>query len=484
MSFTNKRYKGPTLSFSDVFLPPVTGSSVLPTDVDLSTRLTLKTKVNLPIWTAAMDTVTTSKMAIAIARLGGIGVIHRNLSIEEQAEEVSLVKRSQSGMIEKPVTVSPEMTLEEVEALSNRYQNSGFPVVDEKGKLIGLITNRDTRLKSPKLMVREVMIPREKVKTRNARTSSEEALDFFISQKLEKLPLVSKEDKVVGFYTWKDVAKRQQYPEASLDKTERLLAAAAVGVFGDDLLPRAKALLDAGVDILVMDAKNGHHQSSLKGLEQLRKKFPKVEIVPPNVVTAKGALVQIKMGASAVKIGIGVGSICTSTDVTGVGMPQFTAILETAEEVNKLRNPVPVIADGGFRSSSDIAKALVAGASSIMSGRLFAGTDETPNDPLSEDPSLKVYRGMGSRAAQASRYSTRYLQNRVAEGVEAAVPLRGGVEKVVLSLMTGVRTAMSELAAKNIKDLWKIDFREYSSSGQAESHPHDIIPLDEVRRLV
>lgn len=483
MGSNSKRFKGTSLSFNDVFLPPVTGSNVFPDDVDLSTRLTKNTKTSLPFWTAAMDTITTSTMSTSIARLGGVGVIHRNLSIQEQADEVSLVKRSQSGMIVDPITVTPDTTLGEVEELSNRYRNSGFPVIDSRSKkLVGLITNRDTRLHESKALVKEVMTPRSKLLVGHPRTTSEDALKFFLTNKLEKLPLVDKNDSVVGFYTWKDVAKKQQYPKASLDSLDRLLAAAAVGVFGDDLIPRAEALVASGVDILVMDAKNGHHQSSLKALETLRNKFPKVEIVPPNVVSAKGALAQIKRGASAIKVGIGVGSICTSTDVTGVGMPQFSAILETADIVRK--NNVPIIADGGFRSSADIIKAFVAGASSVMSGRLFAGTDETPNDPLAEDPNLKLYRGMGSAGAQSGRYSNRYLQNRIPEGVEAAVPLRGPVEKVVSTLTVGMRTAMSELNAKSIRELWARDFRQYTNSGVAESHPHDIVLLEEIRRTI
>jgi IMP dehydrogenase len=430
-----------------------------------------------------MDTVTTSTMAIAIARLGGVGVIHRNLSIEEQAEEVAKVKRSQSGMIVDPVTVNPEMNLQEVEELANHFGSSSFPVVEKAtGKLLGLITNRDIRLQSPKKQVKDVMTVRSEVLVGSPKTTSEEALSFFLKNKKEKLPLVDKNDKIVGFYTWKDVARKQEYPLANVDKLERLLVGGAIGVFGDDLLPRADALLNAGVDILVMDAKNGHHLTALKALETLRNKFPKAEIIPPNIVTPAGVLAQIKCGASAVKVGIGIGSICTSTDITGVGMPQFSAVLECAEVANK--NNIPLIADGGFRSSADIVKALAAGASSVMSGRLIAGTDETPGETLADDPNLKLYRGMGSSGAQTTRYSTRYLQNRIPEGVEAAVPLRGPVEKVVSSLMTGVRTAMSELNAKKVSDLWKVDFREYSSAGIVESKPHDIILLDEVRKSI
>ncbi len=483
MSFTSKRYKGPTLSFNDVLLPPVTGSSVLPADVDLSTRLTKKTRAALPLWTAAMDTVTTSTMAISIARLGGVGVIHRNLSIDDQAEEIAKVKRSQSGMIVDPVTVTADMTLQEVEELVTHFGSSSFPVIEKTtGKLVGLVTNRDMRLQPPKKLVKDVMTERRGILTGSPKTSSEEALSFFLKNKKEKLPLVDKSDKVVGFYTWKDVAKKQQYPNANVDKLERLLVAGAIGVFGDDLLPRAQALLDSGADILVMDAKNGHHQTALTALEIVRNKFPKAEIIPPNVVTPAGITAQIKRGASAVKVGIGIGSICTSTDITGVGMPQFSAVLECSEIAHKQN--IPLIADGGFRSSADIVKALVAGASSVMSGRLVAGTDETPSDTLSDDPNLKLYRGMGSSGAQATRYSTRYLQNRIPEGVEAAVPLRGPVEKVIGSLMTGVKTAMTELSAKKVEDLWKVDFREYSSAGLVESKPHDILMLDEVRKII
>lgn len=472
---------GPTLAFSDVFMPPVE-SSLFPEDVDVSTQLTPKIRLKKPFISAAMDTVTGSAMAIAMAREGCLGVIHRNLPIEEQAYQVTLVKRSQSGMIVDPVCVSPEMTLDQIESLMGRHKASGFPVVDENKSLLGLITNRDIRQEPGERLVKEVMTRAERVKTLKPGTTMEEAREFFRENKFEKAPLVDELGRVVGFYTWKDVYNQTIYPNAALDNQNRLLVGAAVGTWGNDLLPRATALVEAGVDLIIIDVKNGHHSSAIEAFQQLLKEFPEIEIVPANIVSVDGAKKLIAIGAKILKIGIGVGSICTSTDVTGVGMPQFSATLEVSDFARG--QGVAVITDGGLRYPSDVAKALVAGASAIMSGRLFAGTNETPNEALTEDPGKKEYRGMGSARAQVARLSTRYLQTRVPEGIEAAVPIRGPVAGVLETLTVALRSTMVEVNAATISDLWNVCFRQYTGAGLAESHPHDVQLLDEVRRRV
>lgn len=477
---SDQRFAGQALAFADIFFKPTTGSTALPEQVDLSTQITRKIRANIPLLSAAMDTVTESDMAISLARQGGVGVIHRNLTIEEQADEVRVVKRSQSGMISRPVTVTPDMQVQQVEELSRRYRHSGFPVI-ANGKLVGLVTNRDTRLQPSETLVSAVMTSVDKLQTAPAGTTLDEALEFFRSTKWEKLPLV--EDGVLsGFYTWKDVEKRERYPKACLDRHGRLVVAAAIGTKDDDFLPRAEALVDAEVDIVVIDTKNGHYQFALDALERLRERFPDLEIISANVVSAEAVEAVAERGASAVKLGIGVGSICTSTDVTGVGSPQLEAVLSSTETATRLG--LPVIADGGFTVSSDIFKALALGVTGIMGGRLFAGTEETPTTPLTEDPSLVPYRGMGSRAAMAKRLGSRYVQDRVPEGVEGAVPRRGPVAEVVTDLLTGVRTAMSEVGAVSIDALHeaRLPFYQYTGAGLAEAHAHDIILVEEARR--
>lgn len=483
----SSRFAGEALAFSDIFFKPVHDSKVLPSQVDLSTQITRNIRASIPFITAAMDTVTESEMAIAIAREGGVGTIHKNLSIEAQAEEVRIVKRSQSGMISNPITVTPETTLDEVEILSRRYRHSGFPVVIDENILVGLVTNRDIRLQTGAKLVSEVMRPIEQLQTRPAGTSLEEALEFFRTTKLEKLPLVKtkgiSEKELVGLYTWKDVEHRTLYPSACLDSVGRLVVAAAIGTDSANFLPRAEALVEAEVDILVIDTKNGHYQFALEALSILRKKFPNVEIIPANIVVEDGIEELADRGASAIKIGMGVGTICSSSDVTGVGSPQAEAIMVCAEKAHKVG--LPLIADGGFTNSADVTKALVLGANAIMSGFLFAGTNETPTEPLAEDPTLAPYRGMGSRAAMAARFGgSRYVQNRVPEGIEGAVPRKGFVASVVADLITGVRTGFSELNLPSIEKAWEaaLPYYKYTGAGQRESHPHDVIPVEEVRR--
>lgn len=428
----------------------------------------------IPIWSSAMDTVTEADMAISMARLGGIGVIHRNLPIGKQAQQVDVAKRAQSGQIVDPVVVFPDMTADEIEDYAHRYRCSGFPVVDPQTRiLVGLITNRDIRDRTGNPFVRDLMVPAEKVVTSPPGTTREEAAAFFRQSKLEKLPLVDTSGRVVGLFTWKDIASATIYPNACRDDRGRLVVAAAVGTFDEDLLPRAEQLVAAGADILVIDVKNGHHQTAIDAFKVLRERFPDLSIVPGNVVTPEGAKLYCELGADAIKVGIGAGSICTSTDVTGVGMPQFTATLECAEAAMEFG--VPVITDGGITSSADITKALVAGASSVMGGRIVAGTNETPELAVIDDqPGRRLYRGMGSAAAIAGRANPRYLQTKVPEGVEAVVPNRGSLSGVVEGLTMGLRTAMSELNAGQIPDLWKVPFRQYTAAGINEAHPHDV----------
>lgn len=466
------------LSFNDVVLLPHTGSGISLEQVDLTTEVVRGVNIRLPIVSAAMDTVTGARMAIAMARLGGLGVIHRGgdlVDIEAQAAAVRQVKRSQSGMVTDPVTVSPDQTIKAVRELMKTYHHSGFPVVED-GRLVGLITNRDQRyIEDADRKVRQAMTPVERLKTRPVGTTREEAKRFFEEEKLEKLPLVDHQGNLVGMYTSKDVDKEGEYPLASLDAQHRLMVGAAVGVYLTDTMARAEALISAGADILVMDVKNGHTAEALSTLKAMRQQWSDIPIIPGNVITPAGVEAQIQSGASAVKVGIGVGSICTSTDVTGVGMPQFSAVLECAAVANHLG--VPVMADGGFRFSSDIVKALAAGASSIMTGRMLAGTDEAPTQVLAEDQNMRLYRGMGSRSAQSGRYTGRYKDSRVVEGVEGAVPYQGSVETVVTNLMNQVRVALPELGARGIPDLWNAEFRQVTSAAQAEAHPHDIYIL-------
>lgn len=476
-----QRFAGEALAFADVLFKPVTGSKVLPAGVDLSVQLTPGIRLNAPLLSAAMDTVTESDMAIALARQGGIGVVHRNLTIADQAAEVEMVKRSQSGMISRPITVSPDMTLAQVEELNVRYRSAGFPVVDKKGRLVGLIANRDKRRKHPETKVRDAMKPVRKLRTMPPGTTIEEAMEFFGTPPYyEKLPLVDNNRCLVGFYTWKDVEKREKYPSACLDRQNRLVVAAAIGTAGDDFLPRAEALVAAEVDLIVIDTKNGHYQFSLDALTTLRERFPDLGIIPANVVTAEGVREVAKRGASAAKLGLGVGSICTSTDVTGVGSPQAEAVIACAEAARECS--LPLIVDGGLTSSADVLKALALGGTAVMSGRLFAGTDETPTEPLAEDQTLVPYRGMGSRGAMSRRLGSRYVQERVAEGVEGAVPRLGPVAEVIKDLLTGVRTGMSELGAARIEDLWALSYYQYTGAGAREAHPHDIILVEETRR--
>ena len=473
------------LTFDDVLLVPAV-SDLAPGDSDTTARLTRNISVHTPLVSAAMDTVTEARMAIAMARQGGAGVLHRNLPPADQAAQVDLVKRSESGMITQPVTISPEATLAEVDALCARYRISGLPVVDEAGLLIGIVTNRDLRFETDHgRLVREVMTKSPLV-TGKVGTTGAEAMRLMGAHKIEKLPLVDDEGRLHGLITVKDFTKSDQYPLATKDADGRLVVGAAVGV-GEDAFRRAMGLVEAGVDFIVADVAHGHSRGLCETIAKI-KANSSVEVVAGNVVTTAGAQALIDAGADAVKVGVGPGSICTTRVVSGVGMPQITAIFEVAKAAKPAG--VPVIGDGGLQYSGDIAKALAAGADTVMLGSLLAGCEESPGDLIFiNGKQYKQYRGMGSLAAMSSRgkadgisYSRdRYAQQNVTsddqlipEGVEGQVPYRGPLSAVAHQLIGGVRQAMFYVGARDIEGLQGAQFVRITSAGLTESHPHDI----------
>lgn len=474
------------LTFDDVLLQPAE-SEVVPSEADTTTRLTRRISLAVPLVSAAMDTVTEARMAIAMARLGGIGVLHRNLPAEEQALQVDRVKRSEAGMVTNPVTCAPDDTLGEVDTLCARYRISGVPVVDETGALVGIVTNRDMRFVPDKsTLARAVMTPMPLV-TAPVGVSREDALALLRRHKVEKLPLVDAAGKLRGLITVKDFAKSEQYPRATKDPAGRLRVAAAVGV-GEDAYKRATALLEAGVDVLVVDTSHGHQRQVLEMVARLKSTRPEVEVIGGNVATYAGAAAMVAAGTDAVKVGVGPGAICTTRVVAGVGVPQITSILETVRAAAPAG--VPVIADGGIKHSGDIAKALVAGAETVMLGGLLAGCEESPGEVVFEHgKQYKSYRGMGSLAAMRSRggagpsYSKdRYFQQDVLldeelvpEGIEGQVPYRGRLDTVAHQLIGGLRLAMGYVGAARVGDLARRgQLVRITSAGLVESHPHDI----------
>ncbi len=467
------------LTFDDVLLLP-NYSEVLPTQVDVRTKLTKRITLNIPIMSAAMDTVTESELAIAIAREGGIGIIHKNLSIEEQAEEVDRVKRSESGMIVKPVTVSPDQTIAEAEALMRKYKISGLPVTDENGKLLGIITNRDIRfVKDYSKKIKEVMT-KENLKTVPVGTTLEEAKEILHKYKIEKLPVVDENGYLKGLITIKDIEKKEKYPNACKDELGRLMVGAAIGV-GPEGFRRAEALIEAGVDIIVIDTAHGHSKGVIEMVEKIKGLYPDVEVIAGNVATPEGTEALIKAGADAVKVGIGPGSICTTRIVAGVGVPQLTAIAQCAEVADKY--DISIIADGGIKFSGDIAKAIGAGARVVMIGSLFAGTKESPGElVLYQGRSYKAYRGMGSLGAMRRGSKDRYFQAEVEEkklvpeGIEGMVPYRGPLADTIHQLVGGLRSGMGYCGAANIEEMRKkARFVKITSAGLKESHVHDVI---------
>ncbi|RKZ24556.1 IMP dehydrogenase [bacterium] len=468
------------ITFDDVLLVPQY-SEVLPREVDLSTRLSKNIPLNIPIVSAAMDTVTESAMAIALALEGGIGIIHKNMSIERQAQEIEKVKRFEGGVIQNPVTVKPGNTVKDVEDLMEKYHISGLPVVDDEGKLVGIITRRDILFVENKaLPVRELMT--KEVVTAKEGINLEEAKKILMEKKIEKLPVVDEEGRLKGLITAKDIIKNLLFPNAVKDSLGRLRVGAAVGV-SKDSVERASALVDAGVDCLVIDSAHGHSKGVIELAKKLREKFPNVDLIAGNVATREGTEKLIEIGVDAVKVGIGPGSICTTRVVAGIGVPQITAIMDAYEIARK--HDVPVIADGGIKYSGDIVKALAAGADTVMLGSLLAGTEESPGETiLLEGRRFKVYRAMGSIDAMLAGSRDRYFQEEatklVPEGVVARVPYRGPVSEVVFQLVGGVRAGMGYVGAKNIKELKeKAKWVRITPAGLRESHPHDVIIIKE-----
>lgn len=467
------------LTFDDVLLVP-SYSEVLPSEIDVSAQLTGSIGMRIPIISAAMDTVTEAQMAIALARQGGIGVIHKNMPPELQAEEVDKVKRSESGMIVDPITMGPDKSIADALALMKRFSVSGIPIVDDQNKLLGILTNRDLRfLKETGQKISEVMTSKNLV-TAPEGTSLETSQEILHKNRIEKLLIVDDGNRLKGMITVKDIMKKIQYPSACKDSRGRLRCAAGVGV-GSDLDKRAAALVKAGVDALVVDSSHGHSKGVLGGVERLRSKYPDLAIIAGNVATGAGTRALIEAGANSVKVGIGPGSICTTRVVTGCGVPQITAIMEAADEAD--RHDVPVIADGGIRYSGDIVKALAAGASSVMLGSLFAGCDESPGETvLYEGRSFKIYRGMGSQGAMRQGSADRYFQQSsddlskfVPEGVEGMVPSKGSLVESIYQLIGGVRSGMGLCGAATVADLReKARFVKITGSGVGESHPHSI----------
>jgi IMP dehydrogenase len=467
------------LAFDDVLMKPG-ASSVLPAQVSTRTQLTKAISLSIPVMSAAMDTVTEAAMAIAMAQAGGLGVIHKNLDPETQADHVRQVKRFETGMVVNPITISADATFAELLSLKQRHKISGFPVVGSNGKLEGIITNRDTRFatdmntKVGDLMTRKLVTVTEGVDRR-------EAQKLLHKHRIEKLIVVDDDGRCVGLVTVNDMEKAADHPFASKDEKERLLAAAATGI-GEAGEERARLLIDAGVDVIVVDTAHGHSENVLKQVTRVKKLSNKVQIIGGNVATAEGVRALIDAGADAVKIGIGPGSICTTRVVAGVGVPQFSAIVESAEEGAK--HGIPVIADGGIKLSGDMAKALAAGASVVMIGSLLAGTDESPGEVyLHNGRSYKAYRGMGSVGAMARGSADRYFQQDVTsqlklvpEGIEGQVPYKGPVSAVLHQLVGGVRAAMGYIGAESISDLQsKVQFVRITGSGLRESHAHDVM---------
>jgi IMP dehydrogenase len=464
------------LTFDDVLLIPAK-SEVLPRDVSVSTKLAETVKLNIPLISAGMDTVTESAMAIAIARQGGLGIIHKNMKVEEQAEEVDRVKRSESGVITNPFYLTPEHKVHDAEELMAKYRISGVPIVDERKKLVGIITNRDLRfIRNYSIPISEVMT-RENLVTAPVGTTLKEAEEILQQHKIEKLPLVDDEGVLKGLITIKDIEKATQFPNAAKDGQGRLLAGAAVGV-SKDTMRRVAALVEAEVDVIVVDTAHGHSAGVLNTVAELRKQYPDLVIVAGNVATGEGTRDLIEAGASVVKVGIGPGSICTTRVVAGIGVPQITAIYDCASVARQYG--VPIIADGGIRYSGDIVKALAAGADAVMLGSVFAGTEESPGETeIFQGRRFKVYRGMGSIGAMQAGSKDRYFQENeqklVPEGIEGRVPYKGPLADTVYQLVGGIRAGMGYCGTATLTELKENSrFIRITSASLRESHPHDV----------
>ncbi len=470
------RIRKEALTFEDVLLVPKY-SEVLPKEVDVRTKLTKNIDLNIPIVSAAMDTVTEHRAAITMARLGGIGIIHKNMDIKTQAKMVRIVKKSESGIILEPIFLKPYSTIKEALDLMAEYRISGFPVVDEDRKLVGILTNRDLRFESDEnKLVKEVMTKAPLI-TAPKGVTLDEAEKIFHKNKIEKLPIVDEEGELVGLITIKDLKKRKEYPNSNKDKYGRLRVGAAIGV---NQIDRAKALVEAGVDVLVLDSAHGHSKGIIDTVKAIKDKF-EVDVIAGNIATSEAALDLIEAGADAVKVGIGPGSICTTRIVAGVGIPQISAIEECVEVADKYS--IPVIADGGIKYSGDVAKALAVGASCVMIGSLLAGTEESPGElVIYQGRQYKNYRGMGSIGAMQKGSTDRYFQEGTAteklvpEGIEGRVPYRGKMKNVIHQLIGGLRSSMGYVGAKDLKEFKdKAEFVKITTAGLKESHVHDVI---------
>lgn len=466
------------LTFDDVLLVPAY-SEVLPRDVNISTQLTKTLRLNIPMVSAAMDTVTEANLAISLARQGGIGILHKNMSIEKQAEQVRKVKRSENGLILDPVTLHANASIGEALRLMKENSIGGIPIIDENNKLVGILTNRDLRFeRDMKRLVSEVMTT-ENLVTAPEGTDLKKAEKILQQNKIEKLPVVGKSGKLVGLITYRDILQLTSYPNAVKDEYGRLLVGAALGIT-PDVLDRAQALINVGVDVVCLDSSHGHSVGVLNGLKKLKKTFPKLQVIAGNVATGDGALALAEAGADAVKVGVGPGSICTTRVVTGAGFPQLSAVMNAAEALRK--SGVPVIADGGIRYTGDMVKALAAGASTIMAGSIFAGVEESPGETIIyEGRKFKSYRGMGSLEAMVEGSKDRYFQDEddikklVPEGIVGRVPYKGLLSEVIQQFVGGLRAGMGLTGSKDVKALQGAQFIKISPATQKENHPHDVV---------
>ena len=470
------QFLGDALTFDDVLLVPGP-SEVLPNEVDTTTYLTNKIKLNIPMMSAGMDTVTESQMAIAMARQGGIGIIHKNMSIDEQARQVDVVKRSEHGVITDPFYLHPENILQDALDIMNNYKISGVPIVDKDMYLKGILTNRDVRFQDDPSVVIDDIMTKENLILGYEGIKMQEAIKLMESAKVEKLPIVDGDNKLKGLITIKDIEKARQYPNSARDENNRLLVGAAVGIT-NDMFDRVDALVKANVDVITVDTAHGHSKNVISSIKNIKEKYPDIQIIAGNIATPEAAHDLIEAGADAIKVGIGPGSICTTRVVTGIGVPQITAIINCVEEAKK--HNIPVIADGGIKYSGDITKALACGASVVMAGSLFAGTEESPGETiLFEGRQYKEYRGMGSLAAMKDGSGDRYFQTNtkkyVPEGVEGRVAYKGPVGEVVYQLLGGLKSGMGYVGSKDLNELYeKAKFVKISPASLIENHPHDI----------
>jgi IMP dehydrogenase len=479
-----QKFIGESITFDDVLLVP-RKSSVLPRDVDVSTKLSRNIRLNIPLVSAAMDTVTESAFAIALAREGGIGILHKNMPIELQAAQVDRVKRAESGMILDPITMHEDQNVGDALLLMAKYQISGIPIINGDGRLLGIVTNRDLRFQpNRELQISDVMTKKGLV-TAPMGSTLEEAEKIIQQHRIEKLPVVDKKGTLKGLFTFKDIQKRKHHPHACKDKHGRLRVGAAVGVTADTIA-RVEALSRANVDVVIVDTAHGHSRGVIEMVKLVKKKFPDLELIAGNVGTAEATRDLIRTGVDGVKVGIGPGSICTTRVIAGVGVPQVTAIYECAKVAS--RSKIPLIADGGIKQTGDIAKAIAAGADSVMIGSLFAGVDESPGEKLLyEGRSYKMYRGMGSIEAMKKGSSDRYFQDveddlpkLVPEGIEGRVPFKGPLSDTVFQMIGGLRAAMGYCGCATIEEMkTKTQFTKMSEAGLRESHPHDIVVTKE-----